>query len=139
MENLTLEDLGFDLNTLNVLIKPTINYPYEILVKPTNETTTCISCCNNKPIGELIIEVYKPAKIKQYAVLIYPTRSCHLPILDRNNGGAIISLPLYETILHWIKTLSTSYERQSERTNIIARELIEKTLAATSDLWIPNP
>ena len=96
MNNLTLEDLRSHLKELNDILKDTINHQYEILVKPTDETTSCSSCCNNKPIGEIIIEIYKPAKIKRYAVLIYPTRDCHTPILDRNNGGAIISLQLYK-------------------------------------------
>ena len=127
MELLTLEDLASHYNELDKLLKNTINHPYEILVKETKVTAACISCCTNKPIGEIIIEVYKPGKIKRYGVLIYPTRNCHIPILDRGNSGAIISLELYETIQNWIKTLSTSYERQSNRVYLISRELIEKT------------
>lgn len=134
MENLALEDLRSHLNELNKLLKRTISHPYEILIKPTNESTMCSSCCSNKPIGEIIIEIYKPAKIKRYAVLVYPTRKCRIPILDRNNGGAIISLDLYENIQNWFKTLSTSYERQSERVYTIERELIEKTSFPRSDL-----
>jgi hypothetical protein len=103
MENLTIEDLRSHLYKLNALLKLVLQHPYEIIVKSTNETTLCISCCKG-PICEIIIEVYKPAKLKRYAVLIYPTRSCHMPVLDRNNGGALISLHLYETIQIWFKT-----------------------------------
>ena len=138
MELLTLEDLASHINELDKLLKKTINHPYEILLKETKITAVCISCCTNKPIGEIIIEVYKPGKIKRYTVLIYPTRKCHMPILDRNNGGAIISLQLYENIQNWFKTLSTSYERQSNRVYVLARELIEKTAVfnESSDLFL---
>lgn len=129
MENLALEDLRSHVNELSALLKTCINYPYEILIKNTEEKDTCLSGCQNKPIGEIIIEVYKLTRRKRYGVLIYPTRSCHLPILDRDNSGAIISSHLYETIQDWFKTVSTSYERQFERTDTIARELIEKTSA----------
>jgi hypothetical protein len=133
MENLTLEDLRSHIKELNKLLKPVINYPYEILIKNTDEKDTCSSCCTNRPIGEIIIEFYKPTKLKRHGLLIYPTRSCHLPILDRDNNGAKISLQLYETVQNWFKTLSTSYERQSERVYIIERELIEKTWLYTNE------
>lgn len=134
MENLVLEDLRSHVNELTTLLKTQINYPYEILIKSTDEKTICLSGCQNKPIGEIIIEVYKPTRRKRYGVLIYPTRKCHLPILDCDNSGTKIELNLYKKIQDWFKTVSTSYERQSERTDTISRELIEKTSAVIPDI-----